>query len=517
MKILIFIGIICFMGCKSENPVDMNSFVRYSGSINYQSKILNRPLRYSVYLPADYNKGNKSYPTVYLLHGYGDNETAWINGGNIDRIIKELEKKGEIEPMIYVMPQGYNSYYVNRFDGTLNYMDMFVKEFVPMIDSLYRTKKTPEQRAVVGYSMGGYGALILPVKHPEVFSVSVPLSMSFRTDEQYIAEPQLVFDMQWAPIFGAKGCTGEERVTEYFKANSPFHFFANEDVNKFTSLRFFIDCGDDEESLTFTNNDLHSLMLSKNISHEYRVRNGEHTWDYWRKAMQEALVFVQVCFAKDTYIVDPSFDLSTKFTGNIEQVDFKNKTLNVVLPSGYSTSSLSYPVMYFIHHTFKNRLDETKNIVGLLDSLQTEKKFILVETDASELETSLNLSELTTFVDNKYHTKKQRQGRMILSNFTGASVAYQTVLDFPELFGSIFLFQPVIHSITNFFKTEFVYIDTTDESQSFSIVQSLYSGCRNYNINYQYRVRNGKDSYNAFMYGLNNSIVYLGLMLNKSF
>jgi len=47
-------------------------------------------------------------------------------------------------------------------------------------------------------------------------------------------------------------------------------------------------------------------------------------------------------------------------------------------------------------------------------------------------------------------------------------------------------------------------------------VQGLYSDCRKHNINYQYRVRNGKDSFNAFMHGLNNSIVYLGLMLNKT-
>lgn len=516
LKVLILISAGCFMDCKPVIPVDEDPFVRFTGSIDYQSQMLNRPLRYSVYLPAGYNKENKSYPTVYLLHGFGDNETSWINGGNIDRIIKELEEKGEIEPMIYVMPQGYNSYYVNRFDGTFNYMDMFVKEFVPLIDSLYRTRKTPGQRAVVGYSMGGYGALILPVKNPDIFSVSVPLSMSFRTDEQYMVESQSGFDAQWGPIFGAKGSAGEDRLTDYFKKHSPFHFFADEDANRFSSIHFFIDCGDDEELLSFTNNEMHSLMRSKNIAHEYRVRNGAHTWDYWLKAMREALIFIQTCFNGCAYVEDPPFNLSTRFSGNIEQLNFNGKILNVVLPSGYSVSSATYPVIYFMHHTLKNRLNETKNVMASLDSLQREKQFILVEADASEFKTVSNFVELSAFLDNEYRTKKQKQGRLLLANFSGASVAYHTMSDYPELFESLFLFLPVIDSINHISEAGFIYLDTTDESQSYSTVQGLYSDCRKHNINYQYRVRNGKDSFNAFMHGLNNSIVYLGLMLNKT-
>ena len=76
MKVLIVIGTGYFMDCKPVIPVDEDPFVRFTGSIDYHSQTLNRPLRYSVYLPASYNKENKSYPTVYLLHGFGDNETS---------------------------------------------------------------------------------------------------------------------------------------------------------------------------------------------------------------------------------------------------------------------------------------------------------------------------------------------------------------------------------------------------------------------------------------------------------
>lgn len=516
LKVLIVISTVYLMGCKPDIPVEDKPFVRYSGSVNYQSQMLNRPLRYSVYLPADYNKENKSYPTVYLLHGFGDNETSWMNGGKIDRIIKSMEENGEIEPMIYIMPQGYNSYYVNRYNGTLNYMDMFVEELVPMIDSLYRTTKKPEQRAVVGYSMGGYGALILPVKNPDIFSVSVPLSMSFRTDKQYMTDSQNAFDAQWGPIFGAKGSEGESRLTDYFKMHSPFHFFADNVASNYSSVHFFIDCGDDEESLSFTNNDMHSLMRSNNIAHEYRVRNGAHTWDYWLKAMREALVFIQTNFAGNAYPDDPTYSLSTEFQGSINQLNYSGKELNIVLPTGYSTSTVSYPVIYFMHHTLSNRLDETKNVMAALDSLQREKHFILVEADADAFKTPSNLSELATFIDNEYRTNKQKPGRMVMGNFSGASVAYHTMLEYPDLFESLFLFSPVIDSATDTPKPGFIYLDTTDESESYAVIQELYSSCRSNKISHQYRVRNGKDSFNSFMHGLNNSIVYIGLMLNKT-
>jgi enterochelin esterase-like enzyme len=65
--------------------------------------------------------------------------------------------------MIYVMPVGFNSYYVNKYNGQFPYMDMFVDELVPLVDSLFRTKPDPNHRAVMGYSMGGYGAMIMPV------------------------------------------------------------------------------------------------------------------------------------------------------------------------------------------------------------------------------------------------------------------------------------------------------------------------------------------------------------------
>ena len=235
-------------GCKGE-PIMVDEPIPFSRLLENQklsSQIFKVDINYAVLLPEDYNESTDDYPVVYLLHGFGDNEKAWYTSGSI-KYYSDLYND-QIVPMIYVMPIGYNTYYVNRYTGSYPYMDMITTELVPTIDSLFRTKQDKTARAVMGYSMGGYGALILPALNPDVFTVGVPLSMSFRTDEQYISEPQGVFDYQWGTIFGGKGASGEARLTDYFKQHSPFHFFSSSNKDEFAGLKFLIDCGDDEET-----------------------------------------------------------------------------------------------------------------------------------------------------------------------------------------------------------------------------------------------------------------------------
>jgi enterochelin esterase-like enzyme len=468
-----------------------------------------------VYLPANYNQEEGAYATIYLLHGYGDDETAWIDDGRIDRIINELENNGTIEPMIYVIPQGFNSYYVNRFDGTMDYMRMFTDELVPLIDSLYHTKKDKSQRAVVGYSMGGYGALILPVKNPDIFSISVPLSMSFRTDEQYINESQSAFDKQWGPIFGNTGASGTERLTAYYKSHSPFHFFY-ENTSDFSDIKFFIDCGDDEESLSITNNTLHQLMSIKSIDHEYRMRNGAHTWDYWRASMREALPYIHACFKGNPYPKETGLTTSESFAGRLEQKSFSNITLNIGLPAGYNMCDAVYPVAYFYHQVKTDRLKETKNTLAVLDSLQKEKNFILVEIDTEDVkQKNIDFKLLVEFIDSKYRTKTKIHNRIGIGNLCGGELIYNASVEYPDLLYSLFLFDTSQKADINAPEAKFIYLDCTDKGVNFASMHQLYVQCRNRDIDHQFRVRNGKDSFNSFLNGLDNSTTYIGLMLNK--
>ena len=245
-------------------------------SVSFYSKILKQEVRYSVVLPHDYFITKAAYPVVYLLHGLGDDETSWLEYGRIKQASDKLVKEGEIDPMIFIMPQGFRNYYVNDYAGTFLYQDMFVKELVPLIDSLYRTIPDKLRRALMGYSMGGFGALILPLKYPDIFSVAVPLSISIRTDEQYQTENGEEWDQQWGRLFGGVGKTGSERLTKYYKENSPFHIIESEDLHKYKHLRLFIDNGDDEFTLCRSNEELHILMRRLAVRHGFRIRDGGH-------------------------------------------------------------------------------------------------------------------------------------------------------------------------------------------------------------------------------------------------
>jgi len=284
---------------RGDDPPDEVPFVRLLEEQSYQSIVLKRSMDYAVLLPEEYENPTDSFPVVYLLHGYGDNETAWYKDGYIQYYAdRDSDTNG---PMIFVMPEAFNTYYVNRYNGNYPMMDALVGELVPVIDSLFRTIPDAEHRAVMGYSMGGYGAVILPAKNPETFKTGVSLSMSFRTDSQYVAEPQNVFDSQWGPVFGGTGKSGNGRFTDYFLDNSPFHFFGDPANEYLWELNFFLTCGDEEEKLDETHAELHEILTGLDYPHVYRMGHGGHSWDYWHKELPEALKFIGCAFRQVPY------------------------------------------------------------------------------------------------------------------------------------------------------------------------------------------------------------------------
>lgn len=503
-------------GCGEENlmkDVDV-PFVRLWEDQVLNSEVLNYPIQYAVLLPEGYDKSEESYPVVYLLHGYGDNETAWFKNGALQyHVDRNLAETG---PMIYVMPQGFNSYYIDRYTGSYPYMEMFVEELVPEIDSRFRTKADKSQRAVMGYSMGGYGALILPSLNPDVFSVSIPLSMSFRTDEQYIAETQGSFDNQWAPNFGPnKGASGTARLSAYFKAHSPFHFFEQENAETYNGVKYLIDCGDDEESLIFTSNSLHSVMRANNIDHEYRVRSGGHSFDYWKKSYPEALKFISNAFNGIPHPAEPTpVEIGTLITEtDIETISVSGVSLNILKPSDYSATTAEYPVLYFIHDGGSTPQSGRINSFSLLRNAMTGSKIpksLVVELTAGQALDDELIGEIVSHIDASYRTKDVRANRVIMANGSGAVVALEAADD-TELFSDCFIFNAQLREeAPEVSQTVFYYLDGTDKSASFKGYENLFLRIRNDGTDgYEYRIRQGADSYQGFLNGLNESFASL--------
>ncbi|GAB3992796.1 alpha/beta hydrolase-fold protein [Spirosoma daeguense] len=255
---------------------------------------MNQTVKFSIYLPPDYYVSNRRYPVVYLLHGLGDDETGWIQFGEADRIADAAIRSGDVPPMIIVMPNAGTTWYVNDYLNKIRYEDMFVQELIPHIDSMFRTRTQREYRGVSGLSMGGFGSLMLAMHHPDLFSSCAALSAGIRTDESFKSIPDERYNTVFAPIFSGPA-TGDERLTLTWKRNSPITLAKSAPEGDLTRVRWYIDCGDDD-ALTVGNAALHLALLERKIPHEYRARDGAHTWSYWRTGLPEALKFIGTSF-----------------------------------------------------------------------------------------------------------------------------------------------------------------------------------------------------------------------------
>ena len=147
--------------------------------LEYESGSLHKPREATVYLPPGYADGNERYPVLYLLHGAGGDENAWVSRMDANVILDNLIAEGTLDPLIVVMPYGYTSRLPEgeRRRGAASYktdMEEFAVDFfadlIPQIESRYRVIADRDHRAIAGLSMGGGQSLAIGLTHPESFS-----------------------------------------------------------------------------------------------------------------------------------------------------------------------------------------------------------------------------------------------------------------------------------------------------------------------------------------------------------
>jgi len=258
--------------------------------LRFNSRVLGRDVSYAIYLPPDYATSTRRYPVVYLLHGYTDNESGWIQFGEVNMAADRAIADREIPPMIIVMPDGGVSWYINDSQNKVRYEDMFVQELIPHIDRSYRTRPSREFRGVSGLSMGGWGTLVYALRHPELFSACAAFSAAVWEDDEILGMKQDTWDEYVGPIFGA-GLSGKDRLTPHFRQVSPLDLAKTLPEESLKKVRYYIDCGDDD-FLIRGNCALHLLLTDRKIPHEFRVRDGAHTWSYWRTGIVDGLKFI---------------------------------------------------------------------------------------------------------------------------------------------------------------------------------------------------------------------------------
>src|SRR5690606_6375077 len=102
-------------------------------NLSFTSKILKSERKFAVYLPPDYETSSRSYPVLYLLHGAGDDQTGWVQFGEVLQITDKAIKEGKATPMIIIMPDANTGQrgYFNSINGDWNYEDFFFQELMP--------------------------------------------------------------------------------------------------------------------------------------------------------------------------------------------------------------------------------------------------------------------------------------------------------------------------------------------------------------------------------------------------
>lgn len=252
------------------------------------SKILGGTRKYAVYLPPDYETSKRSYPVLYLLHGGGDDQTGWVQFGEVLSITNKAIADGTATPMIIVMPDAKTGQmgYFNSLKNDWRYEDFFFEEFIPYIEKAYRIKSEKRYRAVAGLSMGGGDSFMYALHHPEMFSSACPLSA-------YVG-PLSTDDLKNFLTRTNQTAT-EAELNTYFKKHNAINLVNDIKDDQKKAVRWYIDCGDDD-FLYEGNSLIHIAMKKKEVPHEFRIRDGGHTWTYWRTALPDVLRFVSEAF-----------------------------------------------------------------------------------------------------------------------------------------------------------------------------------------------------------------------------
>jgi enterochelin esterase-like enzyme len=258
-------------------------------NLSMKSEILKMDRKYAIYLPPGYETSERSYPVLYLLHGGGDDQTGWVQFGEVSHIADKAIQEGTATAMIIVMPDANTGTrgYTNDVKNEWRYEDFFFEELMPFVEKTYRIRTEKRYRAVAGLSMGGGGTLYYALHHPELFSSACPLSAA--------VGPLNPEDMQrYMERFKTTGAT-QQQIDDWYKKYSALELIKNMPDDQKKAVRWYIDCGDDD-FLYEGNALIHIEMRKKEIPHEFRIRDGAHNWTYWRDSLPAVLSFISDAF-----------------------------------------------------------------------------------------------------------------------------------------------------------------------------------------------------------------------------
>jgi putative tributyrin esterase len=255
-----------------------------------RSRILAEPIAYCVLLPPSYDTDTaRRFPVLYYLHGLGDNEQMFLRSGGWS-MIQDLWQRGEMGEFIIVTPRAGSTFYLNSRDGQYRYEDFLLQEFLPFIEGRYRIRSARASRGIAGISMGGYGALRLAFRRPDLFS-----SVATHSAAIVAALPAVETGSNargslrlFANVFGSP----VDRV--FWDRNNPLALARTASL---AALKIYLDCGSqDDYGFDSGAQALHNLLVSRRVTHEFHLYPGGHSWLYFAEHLPASLLFASGAF-----------------------------------------------------------------------------------------------------------------------------------------------------------------------------------------------------------------------------
>ena len=271
--------------------------VRFDNAV--ASETLGRPVHYAIYRPPGYDKDDRSYPVLYLLHGGGTGQPRdWFTLGGIDQMLDRLIQEGKIRPLIAIAPDGRRdqanevaTYFLNDHDGAVRWERMFYRDFIPAVEARHRAIGGGDARAILGISMGALAGIVYQLRTPDAFAGVAAISSAFRTEQQVLGLSAEAYQSRYAGVLGAD-LSGQERLNEAWRLLLADTLVSGTDPARFARVpRLYFDIGADDPFFEGTA-DLHITLRNAGIRHRFRVSEGGHDWIFWRKSLERALLHV---------------------------------------------------------------------------------------------------------------------------------------------------------------------------------------------------------------------------------
>jgi S-formylglutathione hydrolase FrmB len=252
------------------------------------SKLLNQDLAYGLYLPPSYAKGDKKYPVLYFLHGLNENEKRWSTRGETDLALDRMIAEGKIGEFIVAVPYAATSFYTNAKGGRREpWEDYIVQEFIPAVEGANRVNATRAARGISGISMGGYGALKIAMKHPEMFGSVSAHSPALIADLNHATVPGRSLE-RFRTLFDQIFAINTDLT--YWDANNPLELV--KDTAKLRNMKIYADCGTEDDYGFYDGLKTFDQVLTKAAyPHEARLYPGDHGWDFAKKHTAESMLF----------------------------------------------------------------------------------------------------------------------------------------------------------------------------------------------------------------------------------